>query len=64
MSNTKNQTNVFEGVLSRISMHEGIELTINSLKAYGSLYEDWCIAWSGGKDSTTVVTLVVYLIDK
>ncbi len=64
MTNTKNQTNIFEGVLPRISMREGIELTINSLKAYGQMYDDWCIAWSGGKDSTTVVTLVVYLIDK
>lgn len=63
MSSIK-QTNVFDGAISRISMHESIEFTINSLKAYGSSYDDWCIAWSGGKDSTTVVTLIVYLIDK
>lgn len=59
----KNQINVFEGVASRISMHESIEYTIASLNAYGNMYDDWCIAWSGGKDSSTVVTLVMYLIE-
>ena len=57
------QTNVFEGIHSRISMRESIEYTINSLTAYGANYDDWCIAWSGGKDSSTVVTLVVWLIE-
>lgn len=46
----------------RLQMNESIELTIQSLKAYGDKYNYWCMAWSGGKDSTTLVTLIVYLI--
>jgi DNA sulfur modification protein DndC len=38
-------------------------LTIDSLNAYGPRHKHWAIAWSGGKDSTTLVTLVVYLIE-
>lgn len=46
----------------RISMHESLELTTNSLLAYGSRYRDWGIAWSGGKDSTATLTVVLWLI--
>lgn len=46
----------------RLSMQRSIELTIESLQAYGSLYKHWAIAYSGGKDSSTTVTLVVHLI--
>jgi DNA sulfur modification protein DndC len=55
------QTNMFAGT-KRLQMNESIELTVQSLKAYGPKYNYWCIAWSGGKDSTTLVTLIVYLI--
>lgn len=44
-------------------MNESIELTIQSIIAYGERYKHWCIAWSGGKDSTTLVTLIVWLIN-
>ena len=47
----------------RIQMSESIDLTIASLNAYGPTHRHWAIAWSGGKDSTTLVTLVVYLIE-
>lgn len=43
-------------------MNESIELTIQSIMAYGGKYKHWCMAWSGGKDSTTLVTLIVWLI--
>lgn len=55
------QSNMFAGS-KRLQMDESIELTIQSLNAYGPKYDYWCMAWSGGKDSTTLVTLVVYLI--
>ncbi|WP_207425974.1 phosphoadenosine phosphosulfate reductase family protein [Pedobacter sp. SYSU D00535] len=55
------QTNMFEGT-KRLQMNDSIDLTIQSLQAYGPKYNYWCVAWSGGKDSTTLVTLVVYLI--
>jgi|SRR5882762_332437 len=46
----------------RLTMERSIELTIESLQAYGSLYKHWAIAFSGGKDSTATVTLVCHLI--
>ncbi|MBE99336.1 phosphoadenosine phosphosulfate reductase family protein [Flavobacterium coralii] len=55
------QINVF-GV-EKITVAESIELTIASLKEYGSRHRHWAAAWSWGKDSTTVVTLVTQLIN-
>lgn len=46
----------------RMQMTESIGLTIASLEAYGPTHRHWCVAWSGGKDSTALLTLVVYLI--
>nr|WP_315133097.1 phosphoadenosine phosphosulfate reductase family protein [uncultured Flavobacterium sp.] len=44
-------------------MADSIELTIESLKEYGSRHKHWAAAWSWGKDSTTVVTLITQLIN-
>lgn len=46
----------------RMTMTEAIDLTVQSLKAYGSNYDHWAIAYSGGKDSSLVATLVPHLI--
>lgn len=46
----------------RITMQEAIDLTVKSLRTYGERYRHWCIAYSGGKDSTATVTLVAHLI--
>lgn len=46
----------------RLTLDRSIELTIESLQTYGSLFRHWAIAYSGGKDSSTVVTLVASLI--
>lgn len=56
----KNQVNVFG--LEKITVGECINLTIDSLNQYGPLHDHWAIAWSWGKDSTTVLTLIVQLI--
>jgi DNA sulfur modification protein DndC len=40
-----------------------MELTAQSLNAYGSCYDHWAIAFSGGKDSATVVSTVCWLIE-
>ena len=37
-------------------------LSIESLHAYGPLSRYWAVASSGGKDSTTTVTLLAHLI--
>lgn len=47
----------------RLQMTDSIRLTIESLEAYGQAHEHWALAWSGGKDSTALVTLVVWLIE-
>lgn len=41
---------------------DALELTRQSLLAYGSKYDHWAIAYSGGKDSSATVTAVIYLI--
>jgi DNA sulfur modification protein DndC len=47
---------------ARLQMTESIDLTIQSLQAYGESHSHWIIAWSGGKDSTATLTLVCHLI--
>lgn len=54
------QLNIFGS--ARIDFDEQVRLTIESLRAYGPLHDHWAIAWSMGKDSTTLLTLVVQLI--
>lgn len=56
-----NQSILFSG--KRIQMNESIELTIQSLKSYCERYDHVAIAWSGGKDSSTLLTLYVYLLE-
>jgi len=41
---------------------EAMELTVQSLQAYGADHDHWAIAWSGGKDSTATLTLLIALI--
>lgn len=48
---------------ARLQMTESIELTIQSMLAYGKDHDHWVFAWSGGKDSTTTLTLILYLIE-
>lgn len=55
------QLTLFAG--QRLQMTESIDLTIASLEAYGSTHEHWTVAWSGGKDSTLLVTLLVWLLE-
>jgi DNA sulfur modification protein DndC len=47
---------------ARLQMNESIDLTIQSLQAYGYEHDHWVIAWSGGKDSTATLTLICWLI--
>ena len=46
----------------RISLPASLDITARSLTAYGSAYDHWAIAYSGGKDSSAVVAAVVWLI--
>jgi len=58
-----NQIEIFGAGARRMQMTESIELTIQSLLAYGADHDHWGVAWSGGKDSSATLTLLIYLID-
>lgn len=54
------QPTLFDG--SRTTLADAIELTAQSLNAYAGDYDCWAIAYSGGKDSSALLAVVVYLI--
>jgi len=47
----------------RLTLPKSIDLSVESLRHYGSFYKHWAIAFSGGKDSSATVTLVANLIE-
>ena len=57
----RNDQNLFG--IKRIDFNEQIRLTCDSINAYGQFHENWAIAWSMGKDSTALLTLIVELIE-
>lgn len=59
----QNQVDIFSGVSRRLQMTDSIEMTIQSMNAYGPEHDHWVVTWSGGKDSSATVTLLAYLID-
>lgn len=56
------QVDIFSPLADRMPLGEQMELALQSLQAYGPEHEHWCIAWSGGKDSTTLLTLILFFI--
>ncbi len=55
-----NQPTLFDS--NRMTWDEALEITANSLWAYARKYRRWAIAFSGGKDSTCIVTAVLHLL--
>ncbi|MHC5540142.1 phosphoadenosine phosphosulfate reductase domain-containing protein [Singulisphaera rosea] len=55
----RRQASMFES--DRIDLSDSIGLTIQSLEAYGDRYRHWAVAYSGGKDSSTLLTLIAHL---
>jgi DNA sulfur modification protein DndC len=55
------QENLFGGGV-RALHSEFVDMTLESLLAYWDQHDTKAIAWSGGKDSTTVLTLIIHLI--
>ena len=49
--------------IQRIDFNEQIKLTCDSINQYGQFHDHWAIAWSMGKDSTTLLTLIIQLIE-
>ena len=56
------QDTLFAG--SRQTLDEALDQTAQSLAAYALDYRHWCIAYSGGKDSTATVAAVMHLIEQ
>jgi DNA sulfur modification protein DndC len=56
------QPTLFEGA-KRLVYDDAVELTLQSMQAYGPDHDHWGIAWSGGKDSTATLTLILHLLD-
>ncbi|MGI4947958.1 MAG: phosphoadenosine phosphosulfate reductase family protein [Janthinobacterium lividum] len=48
---------------ARMIHEEAVEMTLASLRAYWPNHETMAVAWSGGKDSTATLTLLVHLIE-
>ena len=51
---------LFDG--ARMTMDEAMSLTLDSLREYGPGYDHWAVAWSGGKDSTATLTLLIHAL--
>ncbi|HEY1605606.1 MAG TPA: phosphoadenosine phosphosulfate reductase family protein [Allosphingosinicella sp.] len=47
----------------RMVHEEAVELTLQSLRAYWPDHSHIAVAWSGGKDSTATLTLLIHMID-
>lgn len=47
----------------RMVHEEAVDLTLASLRAYWPNHQHAAVAWSGGKDSTATLTLLIHLID-
>lgn len=57
------QADLFAAGAQRLVYDDAVAFTLASLRAYGATHPHWCIAWSGGKDSTATLTLVIHLIE-
>lgn len=57
---TTRSPSLFEA--DRLSLADSLDLTAASLQAHAGDYRHWAIAYSGGKDSTATVTVVMRLI--
>lgn len=54
------QIQIFEA--SKMTLPEAIEESLASLNDYGSRFDHWVVAFSGGKDSTATITLIAWAI--
>ncbi|MBB2841447.1 UNVERIFIED_ORG: DNA sulfur modification protein DndC [Rhizobium etli] len=61
MSGRFDQPTLFGG--QRLVYDEAVELTLQSMQAYGPAHDHWVFAFSGGKDSWSTVTVVLHLIE-
>ncbi|MFG6283975.1 phosphoadenosine phosphosulfate reductase family protein [Sphingomonas sp. S6] len=55
--------NLFSGDGPHMPVGECVERTLMNMRAHALAYDHWIFAFSGGKDSTTAVTVIVTLIE-
>jgi DNA sulfur modification protein DndC len=55
--------NLFSGDGPHMPVGECVERTLMNMRAHAAAYDHWIFAFSGGKDSTTAVTVIVTLIE-
>lgn len=60
---TLRQSDLFAAGAERLIYDDAVEITLMSLAQHGPKHDHWAIAWSGGKDSTATLTLIVHLIE-
>lgn len=48
---------------ARLAYDDAMAMTIASMKTYGPEHDHWAVAWSGGKDSSATLTVIIHLID-
>ena len=61
-SRTTRQPTLFAGN-QQLTYDKAVELTAASMNVYGPAHDHWCFAWSGGKDSSATLTVVLHLVD-
>jgi len=49
---------------ARLQYDDAMAMTLDSMRAWGPNHSVWVIAWSGGKDSTTLLTVVLHLVSE
>lgn len=59
---SRKQLSLFDG--GRMTLAESLELTAVSLGSFAAAYHHWAIAYSGGKDSSALLTAVIHLIER
>lgn len=58
----RSQPSLFSGQGATMPVGECVERTLANLQVHAAAYDHWILAYSGGKDSATVVTVIVTLI--
>lgn len=47
----------------RLNMRDSINITQQTLAEYRERFDQWQVSWSGGKDSTATLTLLVWMLE-
>jgi DNA sulfur modification protein DndC len=57
---SRQQLSLFDD--QRLNLKGAIEMSLDSLRAYGDRYRHWAVTYSGGKDSSATATFVAWAI--